>query len=219
MHLSNHRRSPFDFRAWLVDLDGTLYCSFPVRVLMTVQLLIRGWPAIPIIKRFRHEQELLRRESTTLVNEDPFEAQLRRTAESLGVEMGLVRTVVQRWMFDIPAPWLRAFRRNSLVAQIRRFREHGGRAAVVSDYPADQKLVHMGVDPLFDAVVASGESSGLTRLKPHPEAMLLAAEQLGVAPRDCLVIGDRPDADLQAARRAAMAFATPNLRHVTLSPQ
>jgi HAD superfamily hydrolase (TIGR01509 family) len=43
-------------------------------------------------------------------------------------------------------------------------------------------------------------------LKPHPEGYLLAAQALSVDPSRCLVIGDRPDADGEAARAAQMAF-------------
>ena len=63
-----------------------------------------------------------------------------------------------------------------------------------------------GVRELFDVVVASGEPGGPSRLKPHPGGMLKAADALGVAPRDCLVIGDREDADGVAAQAAGMAF-------------
>ena len=37
--------------------------------------------------------------------------------------------------------------------------------------------------------------------KPDPDALLLAAERLGLEPRDCLMIGDTPY-DLQAAQKA-----------------
>jgi HAD superfamily hydrolase (TIGR01549 family) len=46
----------------------------------------------------------------------------------------------------------------------------------------------------------------LSCLKPWPDGYLLAAERLGVAAAECLVIGDREDADGLAASRAGMAF-------------
>ncbi len=76
----------------------------------------------------------------------------------------------------------------------------------MSDYPARRKLEASGVAELFEQVVANGEQGGPGRLKPWPDGYLLAAEQLGVAPGECLVIGDRADADGEAARRAGMAF-------------
>jgi beta-phosphoglucomutase-like phosphatase (HAD superfamily) len=117
-------------------------------------------------------------------------------------------------MFDRPARWVRAFRRKTLISRIHQFRERGGRTALVSDYPARQKLGALGVAELFDAIVACGEPRGPCRLKPDPEGVLLAAELLAVAPSACLVIGDRWDVDREAARRANMAFADANLRRV-----
>ena len=67
-------------------------------------------------------------------------------------------------------------------------------------------LEAMGIRHLFDVVVASGEHSALKRLKPCPDGFELAASLLEVAPSDCLVLGDREDADGDAARRAGMRF-------------
>jgi HAD superfamily hydrolase (TIGR01549 family) len=93
---------------------------------------------------------------------------------------------------------------------IAKYRSLGGRTAIVSDYPAPQKLAAMGMSALFDAVVACGEPGGPSGLKPMGNGFLLAASQLGIGPEQCLVIGDRVDADGEAVRRAAMAY-----RHIT----
>jgi HAD superfamily hydrolase (TIGR01509 family) len=50
----------------------------------------------------------------------------------------------------------------------------------------------------FDAVITGSE---VTRKKPHPDIFLLAAEKLGVAPTECLVVEDAPSG-LQAGRAA-----------------
>ena len=64
-------------------------------------------------------------------------------------------------------------------------------------------------DPLLDkiafahepACIVSGDSTA--RAKPHPEPLLSAAEQVGVAPQSCLYIGDAVR-DVEAARNAQM---------------
>ena len=53
----------------------------------------------------------------------------------------------------------------------------------------------------FDAMVCAGDYA---KSKPDPEAFLLAAEKLGVAPESCLVFEDT-DMGIQAATAAAMA--------------
>ncbi len=193
------------YRAWLVDLDGTLYRASWVRLAMTAELLAGGGRSVRVLRVFRQEHERLRAELVKPVS-SPYEEQLRRAAERLGRDVSEVRRVVDYWMVCRPGKWLRLFRRRRLLAEIAGFRQQGGRTAVVSDYPAAQKLAALGAASLFDVVVANGESGGPNRLKPWPDGYLLAAERLGMAAEECLVVGDRQDADGEAARRAGMAF-------------
>ena len=189
--------------AWLVDLDGTLYAQAPVQLAMAAELSLLGWGSLRVLRRFRREQEELRKLD---LEGDPFTLQVERTAAALGEASSSVEASVRDWMIERPAKWLSLFRRRSLLAEIAGFRARGGRTALVSDYPARRKLAALGATALFDVVVASGEPHGPTRLKPHPNGVLSAAEALGVEPARCLVIGDRPDADGLAARAAGMAF-------------
>jgi FMN phosphatase YigB (HAD superfamily) len=190
-------------KAWLVDLDGTLYAHSPVRLLMAAELALGGWSALSVLRRFRAEQERIRELG---LEGDPFALQIERTAQALGRSTDEVEGHVRRWMIERPGRWLAAFRRQALLAEIEAFRGGGGRTALVSDYPARRKLEALGASALFDAVVASGEPGGPRRLKPHPDGLLRAARALDVDPSACLVIGDRDDADGAAARAAGMAF-------------
>lgn len=192
-------------RAWLVDLDGTLYRARWLRLMLGLELLVRDAGSVRVLHTFRREHERLRREMVDPV-EDPYQRQLVRAAARLGREPREVEAIVQRWMIRRPGKWLRLFRRRRLLAEIATFRRQGGRTALVSDYPARDKLAALDAAQLFDAVLAVGEPGGPRRLKPWPDGYLMAAERLDVAPGDCLVIGDRPDADGEAARRAGMAF-------------
>jgi HAD superfamily hydrolase (TIGR01549 family) len=202
-------RGPYD--AWLIDLDGTLYRQTPVRWLMAMELLVCGPHHIRSIQCFRREQERMRREPGDSLGSSngsccPYRTQLDRAAASLGCTPERLAPVIQEWMERRPGKWLRLFCRRPLLAEIAQFRAAGGRTALVSDYPATAKLAGLGVAALFDAVVASGEEGGPATLKPDPAGYLLAAQRLNLPPARCLVIGDREDADGQAARRAAMAF-------------
>ncbi|HTO08950.1 MAG TPA: HAD family hydrolase [Myxococcota bacterium] len=193
-----------DARAWLVDLDGTLYHAAPVKAAMALELVAAGLRVAPLLRRFRAEHERVR--ALDGAGSDPFARQLAGAALALGVEPATLLGVVDDWMFRRPGKWLRAARRRSFLAELAAFRAAGGRTALVSDYPARQKLTALGVGALFETVVASGEPGGPRRLKPSPEGVLAAAARLGVRPAECLVIGDREDADGEAARRAGMRF-------------
>jgi putative hydrolase of the HAD superfamily len=193
--------------AWLVDLDGTLYSALPVKLCMLPELSLAGWGALRTLRQFRSEHERVRHSQDA--PGDPFRLQLERTAQSLGVSASDVEGLVREWMMERPGKWLRRFRRAALIEELRSFRAAGGRLALVSDYPARVKLAAIGCGALFDAIVASGEEGGARWLKPHPDGFLSAAAKLGISPDRCLVVGDRPDADGEAARRAGMTF-----RHV-----
>ncbi|HED65880.1 MAG TPA: HAD family hydrolase [Planctomycetes bacterium] len=196
-----------DHQAWLVDLDGTLYHPLPVKLAMAADLAVAGLRQARILQTFRsyHEKvRLLADESDA--GRSPFRLQVELAAQELALHPDTVEALVWKWMVHRPGPWLRRFRRRALLAEIDRYHAAGGRTALVSDYPAGEKLAAMGITELFDEVVASGEPGGPLRLKPHPEGFLRAADLLSVPPAACLVIGDRDDADGEAARRAGMRF-------------
>ncbi len=196
---------PRDYDAWLVDLDGTLYRPRPVKLMMGLCLVVFGFRHVKLLRRFRHEHEALREHLTEPV-ESPFAIQLERTASATKRPLEEVRAVVTDWMVARPGRFIRWFRRQQLLSEIASFRAAGGKTALVSDYPAQQKLEALGAVELFDVAIANGEPEGPSRLKPWPDGYLKAAERLGVAPGRCLVIGDRDDADGAAARYAGMGF-------------
>lgn len=198
-------------RAWLIDFDGTLYRAKPVQLLMALELALFGWTALPVLRRFRKSHEQLRRgELDQHPARDPrlspFEQQLAVTSADLKRSEPEVRAVIEHWMMARPRRWIRLFRRKPLIAELQQFRSSGGKLALVSDYPLRLKMQAVTSELTFDAVIASGEPGGPTRLKPAPDGYLSAATQLGVAPGDCLVIGDRLDADGGAAAAAGMTF-------------
>lgn len=173
---------------------------------MGLELLLFGLPELRTIRAFRHEHERQRARTRDVRHATPFDEQIAYTAAALALDEASVRRSVERWMVQRPGRWLPRFRRQSLLLEIVAFREQGGKTAVVSDYPATHKLQALGWRHHFDVVVANGEPGGPDALKPEPSGYLRAAERLGVHPKDCLVIGDRDDADGQAARAAGMAF-------------
>jgi len=196
--------------AWLIDLDGTLYSPKPVQLAMAAELLLSGPHRISLLQAFRRHHESLRHElglsSDLEFLPSPFDEQLRRTADKEGVDVKVLRQLVNGWMMARPGKWLRLSRRRRLLSAIGEFRMRGGKTAIVSDYPAEQKLAALGCRQLFDLVVSNGEHPRLTRLKPAPDGMQIAADELGVLASECLVIGDREDADGAAARAAGMSF-------------
>ena len=85
---------------------------------------------------------------------------------------------------------------------LRGLREDGVLLAVGSSSKnAPYILERLGATDLFDVVV---DGSMIERSKPDPEVFLLAAELLGLAPEECLVVEDA-EAGVAAALAAGMA--------------
>ncbi len=64
----------------------------------------------------------------------------------------------------------------------------------------DAAFAALGIERFFDAVMSSEQ---VKAGKPEPDVFLVAAEKMGVEPRDCIVIEDAPSG-VEAARRAGM---------------
>ena len=89
------------------------------------------------------------------------------------------------------------------LALLRRMKDAGLLTAVVSSAPrlnVETLLASLGVSDAFDLIVAEED---VERGKPDPQGYLCAAERLGVAPADCVVIEDAPGG-VEAAKRAGM---------------
>ena len=193
-------------RAWLVDLDGTLYHALPVKLAMALELALFGWAVAAPLRRFRHVHEELRADPAAPAG-DPFALQLERTAARAGLDARELDAIVREWMVErpgqvaAPGPARRAARGARALPRVR-----AAGAGSSPTTPRARSCAALGAADLFDVVVAAGEPEGPPRLKPAPDGLLGAARALGVAPAECLVIGDRDDADGEAARRAGMPF-------------
>jgi FMN phosphatase YigB (HAD superfamily) len=74
-------------------------------------------------------------------------------------------------------------------------------ACLTDGDPAIQraKLAATGIRPAFAAVVITDELGGRAARKPDPASLVYAADALGVAVEDLVVVGDRPGKDVAIA--------------------
>ena len=127
---------------------------------------------------FRSDPEalsLLRRLEVGDLDEDAFAEQF---GPMLGVRehAGLVNRLFAGMQPDEP-----------MIEALRRARAGGVRTALVSNSWGHGRYDREAFPELFDAVVISGEV-GLH--KPQPEIFLLAAEQVGTEPSECVFVDD-----------------------------
>jgi len=180
------RPIPFNsIKAWLFDLDGTLMDTDDQAV-----------------EALAHRMRLLGRETArrmarrlVMVSESPLNTALT-LIDMVGLD-ALAFTVRRRLSHGVQP----TFR---LISGVRPLLEHlagRGRLAVVSTRPArdaERFLEQHNLGELF-ALCVTQETT--RRLKPHPQPVAYAARALGVAPSECVMVGDTP-ADMRSGRRA-----------------
>lgn len=198
-------------RAVILDLDGTIYLQRPVRLRMLRRLLsycavhpAAGYRTIRTVIAYRRAQELLREPSLgPPAYQDVAEAQILAACGMTRVEPGAVRNCVARWIEREPLDLLKRYLRPGVREFLIKAKERGLRLAVVSDYPARDKLQSMGLAEYFDVVVTASDAD-VQRLKPHPKGIQAALARLGVEPEEAVYFGDREEVDSAAAGRAGV---------------
>jgi HAD superfamily hydrolase (TIGR01509 family) len=180
-----------DFKAYLFDCDGTIVDSMPLHFVAWQKALaehgctdfseelfyqLGGLPVVAVV------EQLNRRDGLNIPVE-PFAVRKEQLYYDLIHELKAVPEVLE---------------------EIHRV--HGSIPfAVVSGSTlesVEKSLNVLGIRDLFDVLVCAGDYE---RGKPDPEPFLLAAAQLGVAPKDCLVFEDA-DAGLEAGKAAGMKY-------------
>ena len=180
---------PGPFSAYLFDCDGTVVDSMPLHAVAWKQALAE-WNCAFDESMFYASGGKPIREIVASLNEEygldmPIETVARRK-EELYIELLPQLKPVPEVLEHVDAQY--------------------GRIpfAVVSGSTRESVLASLGVLKLldrFETLVCAGDYKNS---KPHPEAFLMAAARLGVAPEMCLVFEDT-DLGIQAATAAGMA--------------
>ena len=129
--------------------------------------------------------------------------QYRRPASKLGIDHRALEEVVRIWMHQRPLDYLRECRFPAVERLFDLLRARGKKIAVLSDYPAEEKLerLELGAD-----IVVTAEDPEVDRLKPNVAGLQYLLARTGIPPERCLLIGDRNDRDGECARRLDVPF-------------
>lgn len=198
-------------QAILTDVDGTLYDQRPVRRHMLFTLLrahltnpLLGWKTARCLRVFREAQERIRFSEKNVAGAKQWshpDLQYQQTQNATRYSAEFVRQTVHRWMEQEPLPYLLPAAHPGMRDFFAWAAARGIKLAALSDYPLEQKLKALQVDDLFPIAVSAGHEQ-VQRFKPNPRILEFVLTQLAVAPEHALYLGDRPDVDGAAARRA-----------------
>lgn len=209
--------NPARLKAIVFDVDGTLYRQDPVRRAMFARLLrahvdrpLAGLRTLRWLQAYRQAQERLR--GGPADGGDLAEQQVGLACKWTGAPPAELRSCVRRWMEEEPLGLLRPSVREGLPELIAAATRRALRLGACSDYPAAEKLHAMGLAGFFEVVVTAQDAE-VQRFKPHPRVLEVALRRLGVSNEEALYVGDRPEVDAEAARRAGVACAIIGPRH------
>lgn len=177
------------FRAYLFDCDGTIADSMPLHYI--------AWKTVLAEWNCDYAEELF-----YSWGGKPVRNIIADLNEIHGLDMPIDAVATKKEALYLEQlPQLKA-----IPAVLEHIEAEHGRIpfAVVSGSRRDSvvgSLTAIGLLDKFETIVAAED---YTRGKPAPDAFLLAAERLGVAPADCLVFEDT-DLGIAAATAAGMA--------------
>lgn len=188
-------RLKVNYQAVLFDLDGTLVDSLPDIIasvrLTEIELGLAGCSDADICHWIGNGAKvLIRRVLTGDMDSIPNDAALEKTF-----------AVFMRHYAVQGIKLTRLFPGAEQVLQALKYQ--GMPMALVTNKPKAITLdliKKLNIQHYFDVVLGGGD---VVNPKPHGEMLITAAEQLGVAVKDCLMVGDSSN-DVQAARNADM---------------
>ncbi len=196
-----------EYKAFIFDLDGTLYYQKPFRIkmLMTLIKYVILHPAaikdLFVIKRYRQVREHWDEYEKEYMFDKGLgldEKQYAAVAAKTGTTPGRVKNAVRFFMQEMPLQVLLPYRDEILKGFIDLLHEKKKTVVIYSDYPVEAKLACLGITA--DACYTSGDPC-IGCMKPDPKGLGVILATLGCESADAVMIGDRYEKDGLAAQR------------------
>lgn len=195
----------FDCSAVIFDLDGTLVDTAQ-DIVAAVDVLLAEYGRAPI--GFEAGRRLIGDGARVLV---------QRAFAASGSSAPDVDAATARW-FEIYGASLSRFSKpyphvEPTLAALRARGRKLGVCTNKADALAVRLLETLGLAGHFEAIVGSN----VPHRKPDARHLLATAERIGVAPRDCLIVGDSPN-DAAAAKAARMKLVMVDWGYSSIAP-
>ncbi|SCB58105.1 putative hydrolase of the HAD superfamily [Rhizobium aethiopicum] len=184
------------------DVDGTLYSQRRLRLRMAGELIAHAVARgsltnLRVLRAYRSLRETIGEEEI-----DNFQASLMaRIVARTGQPAERIEAIVSEWIGRRPLAHIASCRYDGLAELFAGLRRQNKAIGIYSDYHADEKLQRMGLSA--DYILAAGDP-GVGIQKPHPRGLQMLMQRAGVSPAQTVLIGDRPERDGLAARRAGV---------------
>lgn len=192
-----------NYKAWILDFDGTISRQLPVQICMAL------WLAIYYLLRPARLKEIfilrdwrrLREARFCADKKNFYELQLDELARRYKMPTSSIEKILRAWLIGRPLKILRFFVRKKLLEVARSYQERGVKIIVYSDNPVHEKLSAINFRP--DASFSADE---LCCMKPDVDGLKNILKVFKLKPDEVLYIGDRDDRDGLCAGRAGIDY-------------
>ncbi|MCL2882057.1 MAG: HAD family hydrolase [Coriobacteriia bacterium] len=197
------RRLP-EYRALVLDVDGTLYGGAVLRAAMALELavffLTHPW-RLRELRALRYFRTLHNGGVSLEVSNE--QACYDFTAQRYHLIEAQLCSLVDTWLTQRPLKYVRLFRNRPLLKAVARLQQQGTTIALYSDYPTAQKAATLDLDPDFQFCAAD---PAINCFKPDRRGMEHILHMLGLPATEVLMIGDCDEKDGAIARAVGMDY-------------
>ncbi|MDR2633865.1 MAG: HAD family hydrolase [Treponema sp.] len=173
-----------EYRAVILDMDGTLYYQIPLRICMFFELLcyygahIKNLSSLCTLREYRKAYERGR--------------------------LGERNRLIDFWMQEKPIPYIRLFRDKKLLVFMQALKHKGTKIVLYSDYPLEQKI--KALSPFHADYYFCASDEPIQCLKPDTQGIRHIIAILHIPVENMVFIGDRYDKDGKCAEAVGMDY-------------
>ena len=186
------------------DLDGTLYPNYCLNIRL-LPFLCKHWPLLAALARTRSVIRREQEQSPSAVVPDFYDYQARLAAGLLHTTPARIKEKFDRLIYR---GWEPHFLKIPVFPHVREvlaeMRAAGLKLGLLSDFPPETKLKHLGLTDCWDAVLCSEQVGAI---KPALRPFTQLAQALCCPPEQILYVGNSRAYDVDGARRAGMKTA------------
>ena len=194
-----------NYKAWILDFDGTLTRQPPIKIVMALWLTAyyflhpTRWKEIFILRDWRR----LREERFCAAEKNFRELQLDELSRRYDLPKSSVEKILHAWLIERPSKVLRFFVRKNLLDAAKNQQLRGVKVIVYSDNPVREKLAAINFSP--DESFCADDDS-IDCMKPDERGLKKILSRCNLNSAEVLYIGDRHDRDGICARRAGVDY-------------
>ena len=186
------------------DLDGTLYPTYR----LYIRLLPFLCGHLRFVAAFGRARTIIRREQERFPSSTPpnfYDYQAQLTAGLLDEEPGRIKEQIKNLIYRGWEPYFSKIKLFPYVREIlAELRAARFKLGLLSDFPPQAKLNHLGLADCWDVVLCSEDTGAI---KPAIRPFEELARSLGCPPEQILYVGNSRRYDAAGARRAGMKTA------------